>query len=66
VDYLKYLLLTDYTLGDFSTTTNGVDLVATYTARVTGTYKCQPLPSESLHMMTVWQEVTKTGGNRAQ
>ncbi len=60
VDYLKSLLLTDYTLGDFNTTTNGADLVVTYTAQVRGTYKGQPLPSEPIRMMTVWQQVTKS------
>jgi hypothetical protein len=60
MDYLKSLSLTDYTLGDFNTTTNGADLVVTYTARVSGTYKNQPLSSEPIHMMTVWQQVTKS------
>jgi len=57
--YLKSLSLADYTLGDFNVTTNGADLVVTYTAQVTGTYQGQPLPSESIHMMTVWQQVTR-------
>ena len=60
VDYLKSLALSDYTLGDFTTTSNGADLVVTYTARVTGMYKGQPLPSEPIRMMTVWQQVTKS------
>ena len=59
MDYLKSLSLADYTLGDFNTTTNGADMVVIYTARVTGTYKGQPLPAEPIRMMTVWQQVTK-------
>jgi hypothetical protein len=59
VDYLKSLSLADYTLGDFNTTSNGADLVVTYTARVSGTSKGQPLPAEPIRMMTVWQQVTK-------
>ena len=59
MDYFKSLSLTDYTLGDFNTTTNGADLVVTYTARISGTYKSQPLSSEPIRMMTVWQQVTK-------
>jgi len=59
IDYLKSLTLADYTLGDFNTTSNGADMVVTYTAQVTGTYKGQPLPSEPIRMMTVWQQVTK-------
>jgi hypothetical protein len=59
MDYLKSLVLADYTLGDFNTTTNGADMVVTYTARVTGTYKGHPLPSEPTRLMTVWQQVTK-------
>ncbi|MGC2322572.1 MAG: DUF4440 domain-containing protein [Terriglobales bacterium] len=58
--YLKSLTLTEYTLGDFSTTSNGTDFVVTYTARVTGTWQGRPLPSEPIHMMTVWQPVTKS------
>ena len=60
MDYLKSLALAEYTLGDFNTTTNGADMVVTYTARVTGTYKGRPLPSEPIRMMTVWQQVTKS------
>jgi hypothetical protein len=60
MDYLKSLALTDYTLGDFTTTTNGADMVVTYTAQVKGTYQGQPLPSETIRMMTVWQQVTKS------
>jgi hypothetical protein len=60
VDYLKSLSLTDYALGDFNTTANGADLVVTYTAQITGTYKGQPLPSAPIRMMTVWQQVTKS------
>jgi hypothetical protein len=59
MDYLKSLSLADYTLGDFNVTTNGADMVVTYTARVTGTYKGQPLAPEPIRMMTVWQQVTK-------
>lgn len=59
LDYLKSLALTEYTLGDFNTTTNGADIVVTYTARVSGTCQGRPLPSEPIHMMTVWQQVTK-------
>ena len=59
MDYLRSLALADYTLGDFNTTTNGADLVVTYTAQVAGTYKGQPLPSEPIRMMTVWQQVTR-------
>ncbi|HYN16168.1 MAG TPA: nuclear transport factor 2 family protein [Terriglobales bacterium] len=60
MDYLKSLALSDYTLGEFNTTTNGADMVVTYTARVSGTYKGQPLSSEPIRMMTVWQQVTKS------
>jgi len=59
MDYLKSLSLADYTLGDFNTTTNGADMVVTYTAQVSGTYKNQPLSFEPIHMMTVWQQLTK-------
>jgi len=60
IDYLKSIALADYTLGDFNTTSNGADIVVTYTAQVKGTYKGQPLPSDPVRMMTVWQQVTKS------
>ena len=60
MDYLKSLALADYTLGDFTTTTNGADMVVTYTARVTGTHQGKPLSAEPIRMMTVWQQVTKS------
>lgn len=60
MDYLKSLALSDYTLGDFNSTTNGADLVVTYTAQVKGTSNGQPLSSEPIRMMTVWQQVTKS------
>jgi hypothetical protein len=59
LEFVKALSIADYTLGDFNTTSQGPDMVVTYTARVTGTYKGQPLPTESVRMMTVWQQVTK-------
>jgi hypothetical protein len=59
IDYLKSLTLTEYTLGDFNTTSHGADFIVTYTARATGTSNGQPLPSGPIHMMTVWQQVTK-------
>jgi len=59
LDYLKSLSLAEYTLGDFKTTTNGADMVVTYTARVAGTFRGQPLPAEPIRMMTVWQQVTR-------
>lgn len=58
LQYAKALSITDYALGDFSTTSHGADMVVTYTARVNGTYNNQPLPVEPLRMMTVWQQVT--------
>jgi hypothetical protein len=59
LDYLKSLSLAEYTLGDFNTTTNGADIVVTYTALVSGICQGRPLPSEPIRMMTVWQQVTK-------
>jgi len=59
MDYLKQLTISEYTLGDFSTSSHGADLVVTYTARVSGTSQGRPLPAEAIRMMTVWQQVTK-------
>jgi len=59
LESLKPLALTDYSLGDFDVRPAGADMVVTYTAILQGTYNGQPLPSERLRMMTVWQQVNK-------
>ncbi len=59
VDYLRQLNLTDYSLGDVQTETNGGDLIVTYSITVHGTINNQPLPDTPMRMMSVWQPVTK-------
>jgi len=59
MDYLKALAISEYTLGEFNTSSHGADIVVTYTARVSGTSQGRPLPAETIRMMSVWQQVTK-------
>ena len=59
LESVKKMQLTDYSLGDVSVHMNGSDMVVTYNITMKGTYDGQPLPAEAIHMMTVWQQVTK-------
>jgi uncharacterized protein DUF4440 len=59
MDHIRQLNLTDYSIGDLQTETNGGDLVVTYTILVHGTFNGQPLPDKPMRMMSIWQPVTK-------
>ncbi len=59
LESVKAVGLTDYTLGDFNTQTNGPDMTVTYTVQMRGTIRGQPLPPQPMQMMTVWQQVNK-------
>ena len=54
--HLKQLQLDDYTLGDVQTELNSDTFVVSYTVAMRGTIAGQPLPSEPVRMMTVWQK----------
>ena len=54
--HLQQLQLDDYTLGDVHAEMNGDTFVVTYTVAMKGTFAGQPLPSEPVRMMTVWQK----------
>ena len=54
--HLQQLKLDDYTLGDFQTELNSDTFVVSYTVAMRGTIAGQPLPSEPVRMMTVWQK----------
>lgn len=53
---LQRLQLDDYTLGDLQSEMNSDTFVVTYTLAMRGTSAGQPLPSEPIRMMTVWQK----------
>ena len=53
---LQQLQLDDYTLGDVQTEMNSDTFVVTYAIAMRGTFGGQPLPSEPVRMMTVWQK----------
>lgn len=53
---LQQLRLDDYTLGDLQSEMNSDTFVVTYTLALRGTSAGQPLPSEPVRMMTVWQK----------
>ena len=53
---LQQLQLDDYTLGDVQTELNSDTFVVSYTIAMRGTSAGQPLPSEPVRMMTVWQK----------
>jgi len=53
--HLQQLQLDDYALGDVQSEMNSDTFVVTYTVAMRGTSGGQPLPSEPVRMMTVWQ-----------
>ncbi|MGH9504238.1 MAG: nuclear transport factor 2 family protein [Terriglobales bacterium] len=56
LSHLQQLHLDDYTLGDLQTEMSSDTFVVTYTVAMRGTIAGQPLPSEPVRMMTVWQK----------
>jgi hypothetical protein len=54
--YLQQLQLDDFSLGDLETELNTETVVVTYSITMRGRFAGQPLPSEPVHMMTVWQK----------
>ncbi len=53
---IQKLQLDDYTLGDVQTELNSDTFVVTYTIAMRGTFDGQPLLTQPLRMMTVWQK----------
>ena len=53
---IQKLQLDDYTLGDVQTELNSDTFVVTYSIAMRGTFDGQPLLTEQLRMMTVWQK----------
>jgi len=54
--HLQHLQLDEYTLGDLQTELNTETLVVTYAITMRGTFDGQPLPTDPVRMMTVWQK----------
>ncbi len=54
--HLHQLHLDDYMLGDVQSEMNSDTFVVTYTVAMRGTSAGQPLPSDPIRMMTVWQK----------
>jgi hypothetical protein len=54
--HLQQLQLDEYTLGDLQGEMNSDTFIVTYTVAMRGTFAGQPLPSEPVRMMTVWQK----------
>jgi hypothetical protein len=53
---LRQFQLDECTLGDFQTELNTETLVVTYAIAMRGTLAGQPLPTDPVRMMTVWQK----------
>src|ERR1700733_5642813 len=53
MEHVRQLNLTDYSLGDVQTQSNGPDLIVTYTITIHGTFNGQPLPEKAQRMMSV-------------
>jgi hypothetical protein len=59
MEHIRQLNLTDYSLGDVQTETNGGDLIITYTITVHGSVAGKPLPDRPMRMMSVWQPLKR-------
>src|SRR5271168_1460280 len=46
----------DYTLGDFTTTPSGTDIICTYTLTLKGAIAGHPIPESPTRIMTIWQQ----------
>jgi len=46
----------DYTLGDFTTTPSGTDIICTYTVTMKGTMGGKPVSESPTRVMTIWQQ----------
>lgn len=53
--YFRQLQLDDFVLGDLQTELNTDTLIVTYGISMRGTFAGQPLPADTVRMMTVWQ-----------
>src|SRR5882757_4652371 len=58
--HLQQVQLDDFTLGEVQTELNTETLVVTYRITMRGSFAGQPLPTDPVRMMTVWQR-QKTG-----
>ena len=54
--HLQQLQLDDFSLGDLETELNTETVVVTYSMTMRGKFAGQPLPSDPVRMMTVWQK----------
>ena len=59
VEAWKKFDLKSFSLADVQVQPNGADLVISYTFTGEGTFDGKPLPNGPIHMMTVWQQVSK-------
>jgi Domain of unknown function (DUF4440) len=59
MEHIRQVSLSDYSIGDVQTETNGGDLIVTYSITVHGTFAGQPLPERPMRMMSVWQPVKR-------
>jgi hypothetical protein len=56
LEQFRQLRIQEYSLGDLSTEMNRDTFVITYSVTLRGTFRGQPLPTEPLHCMTIWQQ----------
>lgn len=56
IAHLQQLQLNDYTLSDLQGEMNSDTFIVTYSLAMHGTFAGQPLPSQPVRMMTVWQK----------
>jgi hypothetical protein len=57
MEYWKKAQFQDFSLGEFTTQPEGVDMVATYVLHFNGTVASQPISAKGLRIISVWQEL---------
>ncbi len=56
-EYWKKAQIQDFSLGEFNTQSDGVDMVATYVLHFNGVDAGQSIPLKGLRIISVWQEL---------
>jgi ketosteroid isomerase-like protein len=59
IEYWKAAQIRDLSLGEITVQPEGPDMVVTYELHLSGARSSQPIPSSSLRVVSVWQQLKK-------
>jgi hypothetical protein len=57
MEHLRAMDLQEFQIGDLQTKLHGADMVVIYSVTLKGTVNGQPLPSDPIRILSVWQEL---------